>query len=404
MASLKKRGKTYYAQYYIGSKQKRVCLDTTSLQLAKEKLRQIESSLLRGRDELPLPTKTPVSTVVAAYVEHILTVKTFKSAQTDFYYLRESFGPACDGIRIGPKQYTTRTSKAAAKKVRHYIETPFFEHVTTADISLWLAAQVRRKGLAPKTANRYREILTRLYNWAISQYGIRMPGEQNPAAKVERYKEKAPRIRFLRLNQITEQIDTLKDYPQLQVIVALYIYAGLRREEALWLREGDVDFAAGPNGMIRVQAKHVGKEYWEPKTKVNRVVPISRALRGYLDRYEVPASEDGWFFPSPQGSRWDPDNFSQFLARVNKKAQLVWTCLDYRHTFGSQLAMKGESLYKISKLMGNSPEICRRHYATLIPESLVESVEFERTELDQQPETSEGQGHQVRNVILRIIK
>lgn len=33
MASLKKRGNTYYAQYYVNGKQKRVNLDTTSLQL-----------------------------------------------------------------------------------------------------------------------------------------------------------------------------------------------------------------------------------------------------------------------------------------------------------------------------------------------------------------------------------
>ena len=39
--------------------------------------------------------------------------------------------------------------------------------------------------------------------------------------------------------------------------------------------------------------------------------------------------------------------------------------------------MKGESLYKISVLMGNSPEICRRHYAALLPESLFQSVEFD---------------------------
>jgi hypothetical protein len=38
--------------------------------------------------------------------------------------------------------------------------------------------------------------------------------------------------------------------------------------------------------------------------------------------------------------------------------------------------MKGESLYKISTLMGNSPEICRGHYAALIPEALIDSVEF----------------------------
>ena len=73
---------------------------------------------------------------------------------------------------------------------------------------------------------------------------------------------------------------------------------------------------------------------------------------------------------------YDPDNFSRDLRNANRKAGLQWTCLDFRHTFGSQLAMKGESLYKISALMGNSPEICRSHYAALIPEALAESVEF----------------------------
>jgi len=38
--------------------------------------------------------------------------------------------------------------------------------------------------------------------------------------------------------------------------------------------------------------------------------------------------------------------------------------------------MKGESLYNMSTLMANSPEICRRHYAALIPDELAESVEF----------------------------
>jgi hypothetical protein len=67
---------------------------------------------------------------------------------------------------------------------------------------------------------------------------------------------------------------------------------------------------------------------------------------------------------------------STTLREVNKAACLNWTCLDFRHSFGSQLAMKGESLYKISKLMGNSPAICSRHYAALVPEEMVEVVEF----------------------------
>jgi hypothetical protein len=70
------------------------------------------------------------------------------------------------------------------------------------------------------------------------------------------------------------------------------------------------------------------------------------------------------------------DNSIQDFRAANQAAGLPWTCLEYRHTFGSQLAMKGESLNKIATLMGNSPEICRRHYAALLPESLHGSVAF----------------------------
>ncbi|MSN26369.1 MAG: hypothetical protein GJV46_10950 [Geobacter sp.] len=68
MAGLISRGNVYYAVYYVGKKQKRVSLETSTLQLAKEKLRQLESSLYRGNDN-PLPSKTPISKVVADYIE-----------------------------------------------------------------------------------------------------------------------------------------------------------------------------------------------------------------------------------------------------------------------------------------------------------------------------------------------
>jgi hypothetical protein len=63
MASLKKRGDVYYAQYYEHGKQKRKNLETGSLQLAKDKLREIESALYRGND-LPTVTKTPLPKVI----------------------------------------------------------------------------------------------------------------------------------------------------------------------------------------------------------------------------------------------------------------------------------------------------------------------------------------------------
>jgi integrase len=386
MACLKKRGKKYYIQYYVGKKQKRIGLGISNLQIAKEKLRQFESAAYRGEDS-PLPTKTPLADIVGRYVEHIRNIKTEKSAQTDVYYLRSMFGSICPALQVNSRRRSVRMLKRPPKdgQDRRFkmstIEVTYLEQITTADIANFISSHVKSRGLAPKTANRYREIVNRLFNWAIAEQGVKMPGGVNPVAKVTKYKEHAPKISFLTLAQIDEQLRVLEDDPQLQMMVAMYIYAGLRREELLWLTFSDIDLKAGTNGMLRIRAKTIGDESWEPKTKVNRAVPISRALRYYLNRYSPKITPQRWYFPSPKAKHYDPDNFSRDLRNAQKKAALKWTCLDFRHTFGSQLAMKGESLYKISALMGNSPEICRRHYAALIPENMADSVEFGRKQI-----------------------
>ncbi len=381
MACLIKRNDTYYLQWRIGKKIKRISLGTSSLQIAKEKLRQFESAQYRGEDN-PLPTKTLLTEIVAKYVEHIRNIKTEKSAQTDVYYLRQMFGEICPALQINSRKRSVRAMKRPPKEGQDKrfkmstIEVAYLEQITTADISSFITSHVRSRGLAPKTANRYREIINRLFNWSIQEQGIRMPGNVNPVSKVSKYKEKASQIRFLTLAQIDEQLRALQDHPQLQIMVTMYIYAGLRREEALWLTFDDVDLKAGPYGMIRIRAKTIKCDSWQPKTGKNRAVPISSTLRYYLDRYKPKITPERWYFPSPEGKKYDPDNFSRDLRNANKMVGLEWTCLDFRHTFGSQLAMKGESLYKISALMGNSPEICRMHYAALIPEALTDSVEF----------------------------
>ncbi|MCX5660577.1 MAG: tyrosine-type recombinase/integrase [Planctomycetota bacterium] len=382
MASLRKRGPIFYAQVYVGGRQTRISLQTDSLQVAKEKLRQLESAQVRGDDALGLPTRTPIPDALAAYVAHIRATKTAKSAQTDGYYLRDAFGPVCEALKINSRKATTRKRPLLPGAVQdrrrraQVIEANCLEQITTAQVSAFIAGQVQSRGLAPKTANRYREILCRLFNWSTTQRGVKLPGDKNPAAQVERYREHAPEIRFLTIAQIDEQLQALRFKPALQTMVATLIYAGLRREELLWLTVDDLDRRAGGRGMLRVRAKTVDGESWQPKTKVNRGVPISSALLQHLDRYTPRPAPGDWLFPSPDGNRWDPDNFSQDLRAANTEAGLVWGSLDFRHTFGSQLAQAGVSLFKIATLMGNSPEICRRHYAALVPDAMGMDVEF----------------------------
>lgn len=114
MASLIKRSKTYYLQDRLNGRLKRWTLRTDSLQIAKEHLRQYESAKARGMPN-PLPTRTPLSDLLTEYVEHIRTIKTPKSAQTDVYYLREAFGPCCEALRITSRNPSAKTRKRPVK-------------------------------------------------------------------------------------------------------------------------------------------------------------------------------------------------------------------------------------------------------------------------------------------------
>lgn len=241
-------------------------------------------------------------------------------------------------------------------------------------INRFIADRIRIDGWAPKTANSMREILHRLFAYAIKHHDFQSRDRRypNPVTGVERQREPAPEIRFLTMDQIAQQLAVLETHLVIHALVATYIFAGLRREEAFWLTREDVDLE---RRVIRIRAKTIDGEYRQPKTKRNRAVPMSEALLRILRAYEPPC-RCIWFFPSPTGKRWNPDNFSQDLRKINRAHDLDWSCLGFRHTFGSQLAQKGESLYKIATLLGNSPAICQRRCAALIPETMHDTVEF----------------------------
>ena len=68
MAGLIKRGKTYYAVFYLVGREERRSLGTGNYQIAKAKLIELERSLARGDDHV-LPRETPTIDLVAEYID-----------------------------------------------------------------------------------------------------------------------------------------------------------------------------------------------------------------------------------------------------------------------------------------------------------------------------------------------
>lgn len=140
----------------------------------------------------------------------------------------------------------------------------------------------RNEGLSSATEKQNRALLHKFFEWAADHYNYRStadPRYPNPVGAIKRPTTKASVIRYLEIPDITEQLKVLKDHPQLKVMIAVCIYAGLRREEVVWLVCDDIDLK---RRLISVRAKSIHGEYWQPKTKKNRAILLDGGSYKYV--------------------------------------------------------------------------------------------------------------------------
>ncbi len=363
-ASLYLRGRIWWVSYYRDGKRVLESTDTENRKHAEEIRRRRDREMFDGTEGL----------------EHEVVKALHDPRRRDAVLSALATSPSID------------TQKALEEYLRHcttykkpqtiYSDrgrlVPFFEsigvsfvgEVTTKHVIDYLAMKVEDDDITPTTVLRYREALHAFFEWARKIAYC----PSNPVDDVSRPRIADHEIRFLTLPDIEVCLRAVAA-DHLEPVVATAIYAGLRREELCWLTISDLDLRDGRR-LLRVRGKEVNGERWTPKTGRNRVVPISKSLYHYLAKQVLRAGDGPWAFLSPEGCRWDPDNLTHRLAKLLRPIGLPWTFQDCRHTFGSQLAQAGVSLYKIAELMGNSPVIAQRHYARLVPEQMHREVEF----------------------------
>ncbi len=243
------------------------------------------------------------------------------------------------------------------------------------------------------TRNRILAVFSRFYKWAVRTERAAV----NPFAGIKTLKEEKSldivyctpkeRTEIIALAEATAREDWLA--------VPLAFYSGMRREEVALLEWPDVRFAEG----ILV----VGRS----KTKKGRTIPLNATLESLLLPF-ASAGRSGYVVKIPEGidrllrldnliraiqkakrqellAEWDiprpaPSRSKEYAAKKKefeaakkKRAGEMQVVLrrigwnPFRHTFGSLLAQAGVSIDKISAWMGNTPEVCRRHYAQFIP-------------------------------------
>lgn len=298
------------------------------------------------------PASAPISLkeVLAEYTAFIQVENSPHHARNKIGCLKKFFGARLLGL------------ESAEKGV---FQGHYLADVRAADVRKLIDGLQRGK----KTKRHHRNAFHSLFEFAIKS-GYFVPTNfryPNPMAALPTYHEKNKPIVYLTHPQIDTALETLGSCPSARIAAALMIHAGLRRAEALWLRRENL---SSDLRFFSVVNKADDEQDIESSLKTGeRPVPILPPLKAILESY-LESLEGDWLCPSPRGLQWDGDNFGARHRELLRTGELRHTCLHYRHTFATQRAAEGWSLFRIAKTMGNSVAVCEKYYAAFIDPSL----------------------------------
>jgi integrase len=203
--------------------------------------------------------------------------------------------------------------------------------------------------------------------------------EQNPfdRGKSLRLKENNKRLRYLSEEEIQRLLPECPKH--LRRVVECAIHTGMRKSEILGLR------------WDQIKRGHIYLEADDTKTKEARQVPINDDLQALLKeiRAEQPVGTRHVFrfrrgehrIKTGKGCRvLSPitgciqDVKSSFQGAVRRAGIHDFKFHDLRHTFASQLIMKGGSLKEVQEILGHKSMTMTMRYAHLSQEKKKEAV------------------------------
>ena len=171
MASIFRRGRrgTWWIKYRVGERQIHHSLHTTNERVAITTKRRVEAEMTTG--QLVAPSHISLPEFLGDFCRYLSTRRTRKSYSADCSSLRVFFGPICPALQLGSntnQPYRNDKSARIEDRMRSFhVPAKYLEDVTPALIEGFITRRILESGIAPKTANRYREILHVMFNYAI---------------------------------------------------------------------------------------------------------------------------------------------------------------------------------------------------------------------------------------------
>ena len=175
---------------------------------------------------------------------------------------------------------------------------------------------------------------------------------ENPAAKSRKDDSLPPEPEVFTVAELTSVLTHADDYGLLPYIV-LGTFCGIRVSELTRLNWSKINLV---ERTVTIEARTT-------KTKTRRVVTLNDTAVARLTPHV-----------QKSGSVVQAVGLREQLHKLRTAAGLKhWPINVMRHSFGSYALSEWQDVARVSYQMGNSPQICKRHYEQIVTKSAAES-------------------------------
>ncbi|MFH1800239.1 MAG: tyrosine-type recombinase/integrase [Candidatus Omnitrophota bacterium] len=356
MGQIRKRGAYWYADLYVGSKRYRKRI-SKSKHLAELALKDLEVKAERNqlgfleRKEISLEDFIKQFLANSSTNNRPSTTNRYRSAIDNFLKFIKAETKV---VRLGDVTHETIEKYKAWRKT-----VPVAKN--GANPSRVKKPGAVRKGAKSYTVNFELTTIKTMFILAVKWKYL----EASPAEGVKQLKaeDSKPR-RFLTDAECDRLLRACE--PEYRPIFFTLIHTGMRKAELLNLEWSDLDFK---RRIIKIRRK----SFWIPKAG-EREIPMSDVIADVLDGLP---RQSHFVFPDEDGEAMNGNFLRLQLIRIAKNAAIynLTEVHALRHTFASQLLMRGVDLPTVQKLMGHSNIETTLIYSHQTTDHLREAVE-----------------------------
>ncbi|HEY5912778.1 MAG TPA: site-specific integrase [Verrucomicrobiae bacterium] len=196
---------------------------------------------------------------------------------------------------------------------------------------------LRSLEVSARSQNNFRAAIGTLFRFAQKRGYV--PREHPCVSNVEKASHATPEIQVFAPEEMGNLLSKAK--PALVPVLALGAFAGVRSEEIKRLDWSDIKLRQG----------HIEIKSAKSKTKVRRLIPISRNLKAWLAPH---AEENGRVTPFA--------NLALQFAKLGRATGVKWQKNGLRHSFISYRVAQVRDVPRVALEAGNSPAVIARNY------------------------------------------